>query len=87
MVVVVMGADNLAFIKVMGYAVWSLLRDNYLGLGSQEIYCRECETIKMGIFDPDEERSKRDGIGVGFGVKIVSYGKTQRQENWFNISA
>lgn len=39
MVVIVLGADNLAFIKVMGYTVWSLWR--LFSLSSTEIYAEK----------------------------------------------
>lgn len=71
----------MAFIEVMGYAVWSLLKGSYLGLVSWEIYCRGRKFSRMVIFDPGKESSKGDGIGVGFSGKIVSHRKTQRKEH------
>lgn len=59
---------------------------SYLGLNSQDIYCGEIKFRRMGIFDLYEVSSKGDGIGVKFGDKITSYGKTQGQETWFNTS-
>lgn len=75
----------------MLYGYFDKLYGFFGGAITQVWIVRKCISKKvslerMVIFDPDEESSKGDRIGMEFNGEKISQGNTQKQENWFNNS-